>query len=66
MRGATVIRDLKKVLAILLDANKKTDLAVILCRLHVDFIILFASLVGIPFTWFILRNLLNEFAYRIN
>ena len=66
MRGATVIRDLKKVFAILFDANKKIDLTAILCRLHVDFIILFTGLVGIPFTWFILRNLLNEFAYRIN
>lgn len=29
-------------------------------------LILFAGLVGIPFTYFILRNLLNEFAYRID
>ena len=29
-------------------------------------LILFAGLVGIPFTWFILKNLLNEFAYRID
>lgn len=29
-------------------------------------LILFAGLVGIPFTCFILRNLLNEFAYRID
>jgi putative ABC transport system permease protein len=29
-------------------------------------LILFAGIAGIPFTWFILRNLLNEFAYRID